>query len=158
MSTNTYTNPYYNPNSELCLEVRQWLLDNPTNDPEAATGHGLPTWNKGMKGETEGWPKGKPRSKETRKKISEKLKGQKLTDETKKKMSIARKGQVPWNAGKAGTYESGPRSEETRKKISKSLMGNVPWNKGKKGSGTSNKTSFKKGNVPWNKGMKKESL
>lgn len=128
------TDIYYNPNSPLHLEVRQWILDNPEDDPEPATGHGLEPWNKGMKGETEGWPKGKPRSEETRKKISEKLKGQKLTDETKKKMSIARKGQMPWNTGKAGTYESGPNPNKV------------------------NHTSFKKGNVPWNKGMKKESL
>ncbi len=72
-------------------------------------------------------------SEEARKKISDKLKGVKLSEktkkkisialtgkvkplETRKKLSIANKGQTPWNKGVA-------RTEETRKKISKSSLG-----------------------------------
>lgn len=38
-----------------------------------------------------GWTKGKPRSPETKKKISDTLRGRKLSDETKKRMSEAQK-------------------------------------------------------------------
>ena len=50
--------------------------------------------------------KGKPRSEETKKKISNTLTGRKQ----------------PWNCK--------PKSEETKKKISESQKGKIPWNKG----------------------------
>lgn len=61
--------------------------------------------------------KGKTRSLETRRKMSESHKGKSLSEETRRKMSESRKGKT--------------RSLETRLKISESLKGKSPWNKGK---------------------------
>jgi hypothetical protein len=65
---------------------------------------------------------------EGRKNVGQKLsvanKGKKRTDEFKKKISDITKGREPWNKGKSGY------------KIP-SLNGNIPWNKGKKGLQTS---------------------
>ena len=60
-----------------------------------------------------------PHSDETKKKISEANKGKKRTSEQKKKMSEAHKGQIAWNKGK----KTRPHSEETRKKISEAHKG-----------------------------------
>jgi hypothetical protein len=80
------------------------------------------------------YPKGKPCSEETKKKISQKLKGRipwnkgkHLPKEMRKKLSEVLKGH-----GK-GRYVS----EETRKKLSEALKGNIPWNKGIRGYCTS---------------------
>jgi hypothetical protein len=45
------------------------------------------------------WDKGKPRSRETREKISESKKGSHLTEETKHKLSLVHRGQIPWCKG-----------------------------------------------------------
>lgn len=58
-------------------------------------------------------PKKIVRSAEYCKKLSEALKGHKVTEETKKKISEANKGRIPWSKGKTGVY-----SEDTLKKIS----------------------------------------
>jgi len=50
-------------------------------------------------------------------------KGIPLTEETKKKMSEKLKGHVAWNKGI-------PRDEEIKKKISEKLKGRIAWNKG----------------------------
>lgn len=55
---------------------------------------------------------GKPRSKETKKRISDSHKGKKLSEETKQKMSQAQRDKI-----------RGPRTQETRDKISKSNTG-----------------------------------
>ena len=55
-------------------------------------------------------------SDETRRKISESMKGHTVTDETRRKMSEARKGENNPNFGKH-------RSEETRRKMTESLKG-----------------------------------
>ena len=91
---------YYNPNSELCLEVRQWILDNPQDDsnvPSPATGFQDGVHNM--------------------------FYGKKHTKESKKQMSESSKGCVAWNKGKK-------MSPESRKKLSNSCKGRVPWNKG----------------------------
>ena len=67
--------------------------------------------------------KGKPMSEEQKKKMSESQKGKHHSEETKKKMSISRKGRTSPNKGKT-------MSEETKKKISESLKGRTPSNKG----------------------------
>ena len=71
--------------------------------------------------------KGKKASKETRNKLSESHKGKKPSDETRKKMS----GKTPWNKGKKGQIP-----------WNKGKKGQIPWNKGKKGVMP----------IPWNKG------
>lgn len=68
---------------------------------------GFIPWNKGKKGLTIGWAKGKKFSTEYRKKISD-----------------GRKGIPAWNKGRSW-------SEKTRKKISNALLGQTSWNKGK---------------------------
>ena len=60
--------------------------------------------------------KGKKLSDETRRKISESLKGCALTEEHRRNISEAQKGRSAWNKGKHHT-------EETRRKISESLKG-----------------------------------
>lgn len=54
----------------------------------------------------------KPHSEETKRKISERHKGRRLTEEHKLKLSKARMGKEPWNKGKTGVQ--------------------IVWNKGKK--------------------------
>ena len=89
-------------------------------------------------------------SEESRKKISESLKGKHfgywkgkhLRSETKKKISEANKGKIPWMTGKKHTEETRrkiseaikdkPLSEETRRKISESLIGHPGYMTGKK--------------------------
>ena len=53
-------------------------------------------------------------------------KGKKKSKETSRKMSEALKGRKAWNKGKTGVI-----SEETRRKMSKANKGQIPWNKGK---------------------------
>ena len=92
--------------------------------------------------------KGKYISEETRKKLSEKLKGENnprygkhLSEETKKKISEAAKRRPPM-------------SDETRKKQSESHKGKQPWNKGLTTSEETRKKQSEshKGKLPWNKG------
>ena len=88
--------------------------------------------------------KGKKRSEETKKKISESKKGKPRSEETIEKMSKSLKGKEPWNKGKRGIYSEDTlrklsdakmgrkHSEETKKKMSESRKGRKAWNKGKK--------------------------
>ena len=65
----------------------------------------------------------KPKSLETRKKMSKPK-----SSVTKKKMSAVKKGLVPWNKGKPGIQKH---SNEARKKMSESAL--KRWNKVKNG-------------------------
>lgn len=100
---------------------------------------------------------GKPKSEETKRKISASLKGKPLSEETKRKMSEAHKGKVPWNKGVPCSEEQKRKqslkmtgrhySEETRRKISEGLKRRystgerVAWNKG---GSLSEETKYKK--------------
>ena len=75
---------------------------------------GKPAWNKGQPA----WNKGKHRSEETKRKISEAMKG-KL-----KGRPSPNKGKPAWNKGKQ-------LSEEYKAKMSAALKGKSAWNKGK---------------------------
>ena len=133
MSTTTY----YNPNSKLCLEVRQWILDNPQDDSDAEI------CNDGQ------WMDrtGLKHSEETKRQISETLKsmghrppsniGRIHSEETKKKLSEMRKGEKNAFYGKSHTSEARkkisdaakkrpPRelTEEEKKNISMRMLGN----------------------------------
>lgn len=55
--------------------------------------------------------------------------GSSVSDETKKKISETLKGNIPWNKGKTNIY-----SEEWRKKQREAHKGKAPWNKGKQWS------------------------
>jgi len=75
-----------------------------------------------------GYWRGKNRSKKTRIKISNSLKGEKnpnhgkkFSEATRKKMSKAKKGQIPWSKGR----NLPSLSEETRKKLSEINKGKV---------------------------------
>lgn len=70
--------------------------------------------------------RGKRVSEETRIKISESRKGMRFSKETCNKISESKKCSIPWNKGKKGVY-----TKETRKKMSESKKGSIPWNKGK---------------------------
>lgn len=65
--------------------------------------------------------RGKVRSKELRKHLSEILKGRHLSEETKLKM----KGRIPWNKGKIGLVKM---SIQSRKKMSLKHIGKNHWN------------------------------
>lgn len=106
--------------------------------------------------------KGTKLSEETRRRISESLKGNTSrkgkipSEETRRKMSESRKGEKNAFFGKT-------HSEETMKKLYKSgtlfKKGMTPWNKGKTGLKLSEETrkkmsEAKKGKIPWNKGNK----
>lgn len=71
------------------------------------------------------WEKGKARSEDTKRKISETL-----------------KGNIPWNKGK--TYD-----EEYKRKVSEGMR--LAW---KEGRFTKNESHFKEGSSSWNKGKK----
>lgn len=75
-----------------------------------------------------GWERGKSRSEETKKKISETL-----------------KGNIPWNKGK--TYD-----EEYKQKVSKGMK--LAWEEGRF---TKNESHFKEGGTSWNKGNSEHS-
>ena len=63
---------------------------------------------------------------ETRRKIYEANRRRTLSEESKKKISESLKGRIPWNKSKH-------HSEETRRKISEANKGKSAWNKGKRG-------------------------
>jgi len=71
--------------------------------------------------------RGRKLSEETKQKIREKRKLQIFTEETRQKMSKSRSGK-----------KYGPRTEEWCKNISESLKGHIPWNKGRKNGNTRN--------------------
>lgn len=64
------------------------------------------------------------KNKEIFKKISEKLKGKPKSEETKRKLSLA-------NMGKTSPRKGVKMSEESKKKLSESAKGRIPWNKGR---------------------------
>lgn len=85
-------------------------------------------------------------------------KGKKHSEETKRKISEALKGKEPWNAGK----KTGPLSEEHKKRLSESMKGGnstswkkgqTPWNKGKKHSSETRRKMSEalKGRSAWNR-------
>jgi len=108
------------------------------------------------------WNKGTPRSEETKRKISESLKGENnphfgkpLSEEHRRKISKALKGTPSWIKGKHHT-------PETRHKISDSLKGKklsedtiLKIIERLKGIHTSARTEFKKGHEPWDKGKQR---
>jgi len=85
--------------------------------------------------------KGRTRSADVIKKMSEVEKGKHISLKTEFK-----KGNIPWNKGV-------PCTEEHKKKISEAKKGKTSWKKGTKVTNNSSKTKFKKGNIPWNKGI-----
>lgn len=73
------------------------------------------------------------------------LRGRKRSEETKRKMSESLKGRIPWHAGRPWSQEvkdkfskskkgvkHGPLSDEHKKKLSIALKGKTSWCKGKK--------------------------
>jgi len=99
-------------------------------------------------------------SPETRKKISEALRGRptwnkgkrrlyKHSEEAKRKISKALEGRIPWNKGK---YHS----KETKRKMSGAKMGKKHWNYGKHSSKETitQMSEAQRGHIAWNKGKK----
>ena len=84
--------------------------------------------------------KGKPKSEEHKKKISEAQKGKQLSEEHKKKISEAKKGEKHPNYGKHF-------SEEYKKKLSEALKGHPVSEETRNKIGTANKgNTYAKGN------------
>jgi len=108
MSTTTY----YNPNTEFCLEIRQWFLDNPQDDDDFSqcepykNVYQFSGWNEKIHRQID-WSSlrsgknnpmyGKKQSARTKKALKKAHTGRKCTPETRKKMSDSMKGRVPWN-------------------------------------------------------------
>lgn len=97
-------------------------------------------------------------SEETRKKISESLKGTHPSEETIRKRAESLKGHITSEETKRKISEANKgkhcHSEETKRKISESLKGRSTWNKGKRLSEEHKKklSDAHKGQKPWNKG------
>lgn len=84
-------------------------------------------------------------SEESKKRISQSLKGKVVSKETREKLSRANKGQIPWCAGKTGIFSNDvlnkirekrigfKHTEECKERISQLSKGRIPWNKGKTG-------------------------
>lgn len=81
--------------------------------------------------------KGKKRSDETKRKLSESHKGNHPSEETRQKMSEKRKGKKhseEWSKKISEANKGRKFSEEHRRKLSEAKKGRTPWNKGKKGA------------------------
>ena len=105
---------------------------------------------------------GKPRSEETKRKISEAHKGKKLSPEHIEKLRQAKIGHIPWNKDKKGVmpppWNKGKKmSAESRQKSSLAHMGQPAWNKGKK-TGIIPPTAFKKGTPSPYKGKTRPNM
>lgn len=101
--------------------------------------------------------KGKHRSEETRKKISETLTGTHHSEETIRKRTESLKGHTTSEETKRKISEANKGkfvSSETRNKLSESHKGQISWNKGKHASEETRKklSEAHKGQVAWNKG------
>jgi hypothetical protein len=109
--------------------------------------------------------KEKHHSEESKRKMSEALKGKvpwikgkKHTQEELFRMGEAHIGQIPWNKGLKGKYSTSlkgkKRGEEFKKKVSEGHKGKIPWNKNKIGIMPTPWNKGKKGVMPspWNKG------
>ena len=82
------------------------------------------------------WPKGKKRSEETKKKLSEANKGKKLSEETKRKMSEVMKGRIfteEWKRKMSEAHKGFKHSEETKRKMREKHKGkkHPSWKGGK---------------------------
>ena len=122
-----YSEEQMNSDEQYYIKLFKTLWPNGYNLTEGGEGgvHSEETRKK-MSESMKGRPsanKGKHPSEETRRKLSESLKGKHHSEETKRKMSESRKGRPSPNKGKT-------MSEETKKKISESLKGRTPSNKG----------------------------
>ena len=124
------------------------------------------------------WNKNKPRTQETKERISKTLKDRRIsgennpfygknhTEQTKESISKANKNNIPWNKGKTGIYSKEHReiiskthknkklTNEQKKAISKKTKGkNNPFHNKKHSQQTKQIISNKhKGRTPWNKG------
>ena len=81
--------------------------------------------------------KGKKRSDETKRKLSEAHKGNHQSEETRRKRSESLKGKPKsdeWRKKISEAQKGKHLSEEHRRKLSEARKGKTPWNKGKKGS------------------------
>lgn len=85
-----------------------------------------------------GWPKGKPRSDDEKRRISSKLKGVPhgpMSIEVKKKISLSTKGRKAWNEGLPMWWTTSR------------MTGKEPWNKGLRGEYTTTKRGKKQPRV-----------
>lgn len=105
------------------------------------------------------WIKGKHLTDETKRKLSEAMKGHMHSEETKRKLSEMGKGRVMSEEAKRKISKANKGkhvSEETKRKISETLKGCKSWNSGKKGCYSEETIkmmeSSHKGQTAWNKG------
>ena len=97
-------------------------------------------WNNGLTKDTDAIVKA----------YGEKNKGKIRSAEARKNISESHKGKPTWNKGKTGIY-----SEETKRKMGEANLGKIAWNKGKLHSSAKNlPQAFKKGHKTWNKGKR----
>jgi len=82
-------------------------------------------WNKGLKGVTKVWNKGKKCPQ-----ISEGLTGKKLSEEHRKNIGLSQKGRKSHRKGLSYKEEFGVEKADIIKvKISNKMIGSIPWNK-----------------------------
>ena len=127
------------PEDMLCQWERDMICLYDSDDPEKGYNskndrpYSLKT-SESLKGQ-KAWNRGIPRSEETRRKISETLKGRRVSDETKRKLSEVNKGHKFSEEHKRKISEANrgrhniPCSEEARRKISEAK--HLYWQKKK---------------------------
>lgn len=107
------SNPPSRKGKKLSEEQKSKIRGRKLTEEQRAKRKGCVPWNKGLKGAQVAWNKGipsgprEPMSDATKEKLRICNRGKKKSEETRRKMSENMKGRVSWNTGKTGIYRKG---------------------------------------------------